>query len=247
MDRLLRPGRRSTDGPVPARSFDPHRVGALECRAWVTYYRQEWAKLLVASVGLVRAAFRMCWPDTLRGAWLILRANQVWAPADNDPARAFMERFYRLVARSAGEPLDTTEAARLEVAWWHAHRVSQHGGTGGANDGDAATAAGGAGPAVSDDVDGGTSHDALVAAVADLYAFVYRVPWTRCGRRRRNGPRQCASRTAGSPRAAPAPARWWRRAGCAGALLLRPPRRRPPPPGVRPARLRRREGSESGR
>ncbi len=136
--------------------------------------------MLVASVGLVRAAFRMGWPDTLRGAWLVLRANQVWAPADNDPARAraFMERFYRLVARSAGEPLDTTEAARLEVAWWHAHRVSQHGGTGGASDA-ATAAASGAGPAVTDEVDGGAGHDALVDAVADLYAFVYRAPLDR--------------------------------------------------------------------
>lgn len=42
----------------------------------------------MASVGLVRAGFRMGWLDTLHGAWLVLRANQVWAPADNDPARA---------------------------------------------------------------------------------------------------------------------------------------------------------------
>ena len=140
-----------TGGPVPARSFDPRRVGALECRAWVTYYRREWLRLLVASVQLVRAAFRMRWPATLRGAWLVLRANQVWAPADNDPdrARAYMERFYCLLAAEAGEPLDGAEAARLEVAWWHAHRQRQHG----------------TGPAVD-----------LVEAVAALYAFVYRVP-----------------------------------------------------------------------
>jgi hypothetical protein len=24
--------------PSPMRSFDPHRVGSLECRAWETYY-----------------------------------------------------------------------------------------------------------------------------------------------------------------------------------------------------------------
>jgi hypothetical protein len=28
----------------------------------------------------------MSWPRTLRGAWLVLRANQKWAPVpDNDP------------------------------------------------------------------------------------------------------------------------------------------------------------------
>ena len=40
----------------------------------------------------------MSWPRTLRGAWLVLRANQKWAPVpDNDPqaARALMAAFYR--------------------------------------------------------------------------------------------------------------------------------------------------------
>jgi hypothetical protein len=52
------------------RSFDPRAVGALECRAWETYYRRRWGAFLVASVGLVRAAFRMSWPRTVVGAWL---------------------------------------------------------------------------------------------------------------------------------------------------------------------------------
>ncbi len=73
-------------GPVRARSFDPNRVGGRECRAWAAYYRKEWVTLLVVSVGLVHAGFRMSWPRTLRGAWLVLRANQLWAPyPDNDP------------------------------------------------------------------------------------------------------------------------------------------------------------------
>jgi hypothetical protein len=70
----------------PMRSFDPRAVGSFECRAWETYYRREWAAFLIASVRMVRAAFRMSWPRTLRGAWLVLRANQKWAPVpDNDP------------------------------------------------------------------------------------------------------------------------------------------------------------------
>ena len=79
------------------RSFDPNRVGALECRAWATYYQHKWGELLVTSVALVRAGFGMDWWRTLRGAWFVLRANQVWAPyPDNDPgaARRYMERFY---------------------------------------------------------------------------------------------------------------------------------------------------------
>jgi len=143
-----------TDGPAPAQSFVPNRVGAYECRAWVTYYRREWARLLVASVGLVRAGFRMRWDRTLHGAWLVLRANQRWATVpvnDPDGARRCMERFYRLVAEDSGEALDTVEAARLEVEWWRVHREHQ--------------AAGGDDPA-----------DALVEALTALYAFVYRCP-----------------------------------------------------------------------
>jgi hypothetical protein len=82
------------------RRFDPRAVGRYECRAWETYYRRKWAAFLIASVALVRAAFRMSWPKTLYGAWLVLRANMLWAPfPDNDPdgARTTMARFYRLL------------------------------------------------------------------------------------------------------------------------------------------------------
>jgi hypothetical protein len=142
------------DAAVPrGRDFDPRRVGGLECRAWVTYYRHEWLALLVASVGLVQAGFRMRPHRTLYGAWLVLRANQLWAPpVDNDPdgARRCMERFYRLVAADAGEPLDTVEAARLEVDWWRAHRLVQHG--------------------------DGASQQELVDCLVRLYAYLYRCP-----------------------------------------------------------------------
>ncbi len=136
------------------RDFDPRRVGALECRAWVTYYRHEWAKLLLASVGLVRAGFRLRWFRVPYGAWLVLRANQLWAPpVDNDPAgaRRCMERFYRLVARDSGESLDTSEAARREVNWWRAHRAVQRG------------------PGADRD----RERVELVEALTDLYSYVY--------------------------------------------------------------------------
>ena len=95
--------------PNAMRSFDPRRVGRLECTAWVTYYRREWWAFLRAAVGLTRHTFALPWPATLRGAWLVLRANQLWAPyPDNDPdgARRCMERFYRLVAARHGETFD---------------------------------------------------------------------------------------------------------------------------------------------
>jgi hypothetical protein len=110
------------------RSFDPRRLGAAECDAWVGYYLRRWGTVLSAAVRMVRIGFGMPWPHTLYGAWLVLRANQLWAPVpDNDPdgARATMRRFYALVARTNGEAFDVDEAARLEVQWWRVHRHLQ--------------------------------------------------------------------------------------------------------------------------
>src|SRR5215207_3338077 len=135
--------------PSPMRSFVPLRVGSLDCRAWETYYRREWGAFLVASIGLVRAAFRMNWPRTLVGAWLVLRANQVWAPfPDNDPdkARALMRRFYQLLRASGSGRFDPTRAAELEVEWWRVHREHQH---------------------------AGDSSEGLTVALRDLYAYTY--------------------------------------------------------------------------
>jgi hypothetical protein len=126
------------------RRFDPRIVGALECRAWETYYRRRWGAFLLASIGLVRSAFRMSWPRTLRGAWLVLRANQRWAPLPgNDPegARACMAAFYRLLG--VGDPV---RAAELEVEWWRVHRAVQH---------------------------EGVAPGQLVDALSALYAFTY--------------------------------------------------------------------------
>ncbi len=110
------------------RSFDPLRVGRLECDAWVAYYRRRWPRFFAAAIALTRETFGLSWPQTIRGAWLVLRANQLWVPkAGNDPdgARDCMRRFYALVAVRHGESFDTSEAARLEVEWWRLHRELQ--------------------------------------------------------------------------------------------------------------------------
>ncbi|HSD24898.1 MAG TPA: hypothetical protein VLB79_11300 [Solirubrobacterales bacterium] len=136
------------------RSFDPVRVGELECTAWVAYYQRRWPAFLRASFGLTRESFGLSWPATLRGGWWVLRANQAWAPyPDNDPdrARVCMRRFYELVTEHSGEDFDPAEAARLEVEWWRAHRELQH--------------------------DGEEADDReLVQALAALYSYVYSVP-----------------------------------------------------------------------
>src|SRR5207247_2361528 len=65
----------------------------------------------------------------LRGAALVLRANQKWAPfPNNDPdaARALMTSFYELLKESENSAIDPRRAAELEVEWWRAHRDAQH-------------------------------------------------------------------------------------------------------------------------
>ena len=145
--------RTPSTAPTPW-SFDPVAVAHHECDAWIGYYRRDWRLVLRSAVGMVRAGFAMPWSATLRGAWWVLRGNQVWAPyPDNHPdaARRYMRRFYRLVARAHRLRLDPVEAARLEVAWWHEHRVLQRERT--------------------DDDEG-----PLVTALAELYAYVYDRP-----------------------------------------------------------------------
>src|ERR1700758_3899314 len=100
-------GKVSVGTPSRLRSFDPVRLADLEYRAWVGYYLRRWPQVLKASVGLVSVGFGLGWYRTLYGAWLVLRANQLWAPyPDNEPARAqaCMKRFYALVSRTYGDP-----------------------------------------------------------------------------------------------------------------------------------------------
>jgi hypothetical protein len=148
--RVRRPG----SVVKPHRAFDPRQVGGLEAAAWVAYYRREWPAFLRSAVALTRHTFGLPWPSTLRGAWLVLRANQLWAPYpnnDREGARRAMERFYRLVAEHHDESLDPRRASELEVEWWRVHRAHQR-----------------------EDTDG--DEGPLVAALSALYSYVYGVP-----------------------------------------------------------------------
>ena len=142
-------GGHTSKGGAGLRSFDPVKLGSLETELWVTYYRRQWVRFLVASLRVVHGTFGMNWLRTCHGAWLVLRANQLWAPKPGDPdgARRCMTRFYALLLLTHGEPADPARAARLEVDWWAAHREHQY------------AAGSGDGP--------------LVTALARLYAHLY--------------------------------------------------------------------------
>jgi Family of unknown function (DUF5995) len=143
------PGGRRPGGALRLRSFDPVKIGSLETELWVTYYRRQWARFLLASLRVVHGTFGMDWLRTVHGAWLVLRANQLWAPSPGDPdgARRCMSRFYALLLLTHGEPADPARAARLEVDWWAAHRAHQYA--------------------------EGSDDGPLVTALARLYAYVY--------------------------------------------------------------------------
>jgi hypothetical protein len=135
------------------RTFDPVRLGNQETDAWAAYYRHEWLTFLRAAYGMVRTGFGTDPVRTLVGAYHVLRANQLWSPyPDNDPdgARASMRRFYALVAKDGGFPIDPVLASELEVEWWRVHREHQH----------------------DPDVDA----EALVESLAALYSYLYGVP-----------------------------------------------------------------------
>jgi hypothetical protein len=94
----------------------------------------------------------MPWVKTLRGAWFVLRANQLWAPyPQNDPigARGYMRRFYALVAADGAMTFDPGRAAKLEVEWWRVHRMHQR--------------------------EGAAVEDTLTHALVELYSYVYDV------------------------------------------------------------------------
>ncbi len=153
-------GEVSAGTPARLRSFDPVRLADFEYQTWVGYYRRRWLRVLVASVGLVRAGFGMDWYRTLHGAWLVLRANQLWAPyPDNDPrrAQACMRRFYALVRLSHGGPANPAKAAELEVSWWRVHREGQYRGD-------------------PRPIDNTEPAEELVEALTRLYSYVYSQP-----------------------------------------------------------------------
>jgi hypothetical protein len=166
-------------GPLkPHRSLDPQRVAQLECALWVAYYRREWIRFLRAAVFVIRHVFGLSWLSTVRASWFLLRATQLWAPGgfapparnrgnigqsppplsrrpDDDAAaaRRAMERFYRLLKHHSGKAFDPAEAARLEVEWWHLHRIHQYS-------------------------NADSDERALVDALAALYGYAFRVPET---------------------------------------------------------------------
>jgi hypothetical protein len=130
--------------------FDPRQVAYYEKENWVAYYQKRWLRLLLVSVSMVKESFGLSLWQAVYAAYLVARAEIAAAPfPDNDipRAEAYMRRFYALVKKVLHADFDVEQTARLEVNWWVIHRQ----------------------------LFGKTENQALVDALADLYAAVYGV------------------------------------------------------------------------
>ena len=183
----------------PMRSFDPRRVGSLECRAWETYYRRKWARV----PGRVGRAGPLGVPHELAadaGGCLAGAAGEhglgaVPRQRPGHGAGADAPLLPAAAQERVGRRFDPTRASELEVEWWRVHREHQH---------------------AADSVEG------LVAALRDLYAYTYQADPAAVARRRRCGPRRWTSRTAGSRPAATRPTPCWpRSAPCSSSRTPR--------------------------
>jgi hypothetical protein len=136
---------------VPAlEDFEPERIGAVEQQAWEAYYYRDWPRLLQLMLDLIGGQYGLSPAQTVEAAALATRAQVVFAErgAADGQAEDYMRQFYTLVREPAGGTFDPTRAAELEVGWWVVHRQR----------------------------DRYPDSSALVAALAALYAEVYRLP-----------------------------------------------------------------------
>ena len=109
----------------PIRKLDPRKLAHYEKENYVAYYQKDWSKLVRVSVGMVKEAFGLSWPQAVYGAYLIARAEIAFAPFPNNDiplTEAYVKRFYQFVRKVHREDFDVDLATKLEVSWWGIHR-----------------------------------------------------------------------------------------------------------------------------
>ena len=109
----------------PIRNLDPRKLAHYEKENYVAYYQKDWLKLLRVSVGMVKEAFGLSWPQAVYGAYLIARAEIAFAPFpvnDIPLTEAYVRRFYQFIKQVHREDFDIERAVKLEIHWWGVHR-----------------------------------------------------------------------------------------------------------------------------
>ncbi len=115
-------GLAGVSGQTPSRLRLARRRAA-GTAAWVAYYRREWWAFLRSAIALTHRTFGLSWLSTLWGAWLVLRANQLWAPSpDNDPDGVRAARW------SASTRSLTAGTANASILRWRRGSRSNGGG-----------------------------------------------------------------------------------------------------------------------
>jgi hypothetical protein len=130
--------------------FEPGRLASLETRMWKAYYRHQPARLFGLLVLALREQARVSWLRALWASVLLTRAAAGFARAGGH-----YERFAPDIGRAyrvLGLPagVDAAEVGRRELRWWVVRREI-----------------------------GLAAGEAAGAAITDLYAAIYQVPWSR--------------------------------------------------------------------
>lgn len=117
--------------------FDPDRLGRLETRMWMAYYRRQPGRLLVLLITGLREQAGASWPRAIVASLFLTRAAARFARSTGDYDRfaADIARGYRLIGLP--EHVDAEEVSRRELRWWVVRR--EIGPAAGAAAGDAIT------------------------------------------------------------------------------------------------------------
>jgi hypothetical protein len=112
---------------TPARrldTFEPDKIGQLEQQTWEAYYYRDWPRLSQLLLELFQGQFGLYLPQALEAATLASRAQLAFAErgARDGVAEQYMRQLYALGLQPSGGSYDPARVAKLEVAWWTAHR-----------------------------------------------------------------------------------------------------------------------------
>jgi hypothetical protein len=141
---------RSREGGAPLERFSPEEMASLEQQAWQAYYERRWPTLFWFLFQITRDQFGLPFHEAIVPTYLGTRAQLVFAQRGDEggEAEAYMRQFYAAVREPTGGRYDPDRAAAAEIRWWVVHRRRAE----------------------------YPDTEALVDALADLSAEVYRIP-----------------------------------------------------------------------
>jgi hypothetical protein len=109
-------------------AFDPDIMGAQETLMWRHYYDKRYGALARDLYDAARQQQGFSPLDSLRIAIAAARAAHAFQPSKSqeeaERALPALETYFGLLAAAAPVKVDVPEAARTELAWWQARRLS---------------------------------------------------------------------------------------------------------------------------